>query len=84
MNRKETTKFLSDLLISNRLLGRGKYYAREVSIDYRTSNAKRIDFMQFEPGGAIYQSAIKKRHIVHRISSLCDQGREVHKETEWR
>lgn len=60
MNRKETTKFLSDLLISNRLSGRGKYYAKEVSIDYGTSNVKRVDFMQFEPGGVIYQSDIEK------------------------
>lgn len=60
MNRKETTKFLSDLLISSRLLGRGKYYAREVSIDYGTTNVKRVDFMQFEPGGVIYQSDIEK------------------------
>lgn len=29
MDRKETTKFLSDLIIFNRLTGRGKYYARE-------------------------------------------------------
>lgn len=60
MNRKETTMFLSDLLISNRLSGRGKYYAREVSIDYGTSNVKRVDFMQFEPAGVIYQSDIEK------------------------
>lgn len=60
MNRAETTKFLSDLLISNRLTGRGKYYASEVSIDYGTKNVKRVDFMQFEPGGVIYQSDIEK------------------------
>lgn len=60
MNRKDTTKFLSDLLISNRLSGRGKYYAREVSIDYGTTNVKRVDFMQFEPSGVIYQSDIEK------------------------
>ena len=60
MDRKETTKFLSDLLISNRLSGRGKYYASEVSIDYGTSNVKRIDFLQFEPKGVIYQSDIEK------------------------
>lgn len=45
MNRVETTKFLSDLLVSDRLTGRGKYYASEVSIDYGTSNVKRVDFM---------------------------------------
>ena len=60
MNRKETTEFLSKLLISNRLSGRGKYYAREVSIDYGTINVKRVDFMQFEPKGVIYQSDIEK------------------------
>ena len=60
MDSKETTKFLSDLLISNRLTGRGKYYAREVGIDYGTSNVKRVDFMQFEPAGVIYQSDIEK------------------------
>ena len=60
MNRKETTKFLSNLLIKERLSGRGKYYAREVSIDYGTTNVKRVDFMQFEPGGVVYQSDIEK------------------------
>lgn len=60
MNRKETTQFLSNLLISDRLSGRGKYYAREVSIDYGTTNVKRVDFMQFEPKGVIYQSDIEK------------------------
>ena len=60
MNRKETTEFLSNLLISNRLSDRGKYYAREVSIDYGTTNVKRIDFLQFEPNGVIYQSDIEK------------------------
>ena len=60
MNRKETTAFLSDLLISDRLAKRGKYYAREVSIDYGTTNVKRVDFMQFEPKGVIYQSDIEK------------------------
>lgn len=60
MNRKETTEFLSNLLISNRLAGQGKYYAREVSIDYGTVNVKRVDFLQFEPKGVVYQSDIEK------------------------
>ena len=60
MDRKGTTKFLSQLLIDNRLSGSGKYWAREVSIDYGTSNVKRVDFMQFEPGGVIYQSDLEK------------------------
>lgn len=34
MTRSETTKFLSDLLIRNRLSGIGKYYASEVTLDW--------------------------------------------------
>lgn len=60
MNRKETTEFLRNLLVSNRLSGRGKYWASEVSIDYGTTNVKRVDFMQFEPKGVVYQSDIEK------------------------
>lgn len=60
MNRKETTEFLSNLLISDRLAKRGKYYAREVSLDYGTSNVKRVDFMEFEPKGVVFQSDIEK------------------------
>lgn len=60
MSRKETTHFLSQLLINQRLEGWGKYWASEVSIDYGTSNVKRVDFMQFEPKGVIYQSDIEK------------------------
>lgn len=60
MNRKETTQFLGNLLVSNRLTGMGKYYASEVSIDYGTTNVKRIDFMQFEPGGVVFQSDMEK------------------------
>ena len=60
MTRKETTEFLRNLLISSRLSGRGKYWASEVSIDYGTTDVKRVDFMQFEPKGVVYQSDIEK------------------------
>lgn len=60
MNRKETTKFLSNLLIKDRLTGRGKYYASEVSLDYGTTDVKRVDFMQFEPAGVTSVSDIEK------------------------
>lgn len=60
MNRKETTEFLSNLLVTDRLLRQGKYYAKEVSLDYGSVNVKRVDFMQFEPGGVVYQSDIEK------------------------
>lgn len=59
MNRKETTKFLSDLLIHKRF-GRSKYWAREVSIDYGTREVKRVDFMEFQPAGVVKVSGIEK------------------------
>lgn len=60
MNREDTTKFLGDLLVSDRFGGMGKYYAREVSIDYGTKDVKRVDFMQFEPAGVTSISSIEK------------------------
>ena len=60
MNRKETTRFLSDLLVTDRLSGAGKYYAKEVSIDYGTKDVKRVDFMQFEPAGVTSIGYIEK------------------------
>ena len=60
MDRKETTDFLRKLLITDRFSGRGKYWAKEVSIDYGTTHVKRVDFMQFEPKGVVYQSDIEK------------------------
>lgn len=58
MNRKETTGFLSNLLIER--FGSRAYWAREVSLDYGTVNVKRVDFMQFEPSGVVYISEIEK------------------------
>lgn len=46
MNRKETTEFLSKLLVSHRLNVRGKYYASEVTFDW---GKQRVDFMEFVP-----------------------------------
>lgn len=60
MNRKETTEFLSELLIRDRLSGYGKYYAREVSIDAFTRDVKRVDFLQFEPAGVTSIGDIEK------------------------
>lgn len=47
MNRKETTKLLSDLLIGNVLSG--KYWANEVTFNYGRPGECRIDFMTFTP-----------------------------------
>lgn len=49
MNRKDKTKLLSEILISTRFSGPGKYWASEVTFDAFSSNSKRIDFVQFEP-----------------------------------
>lgn len=59
MNRKETTEFLTDILVVNRLSDR-KYYAREVTLDYGTVHPKRVDVMEFSPAGVIYASDIEK------------------------
>lgn len=59
MNRKEITAFLGELLI-HRLSGKGKCWAREVSLDYGTRDVKRVDFMQFEPVGVVHISEIEK------------------------
>lgn len=58
MDRKETTKFLGDLLKREKL--ENGYWASEVSIDYGTTDVKRVDFMQFEPAGVVGISGIEK------------------------
>lgn len=60
MDRKETTEFLGKLLKKEKFSGMGKYWASEVSIDYGTTDVKRVDFMQFEPIGVCGISAIEK------------------------
>lgn len=60
MNRKETTDFLGKLLIREKFSGIGKYWASEVSFDCRTTDVKRVDFMQFEPAGVCGISEIEK------------------------
>lgn len=60
MDRKEITKFLGELLKRKRFSGIGKYWASEVSIDYGTTDVKRVDFMQFEPEGVVGVSGIEK------------------------
>lgn len=60
MNRKMVTSFLSNLLITKKLQGIGKYWASEVSIDYGSKNVKRVDFMQFMPPNQCSVGAIEK------------------------
>ena len=63
MDRKQTTKLLTDILINDRLSDR-KYYAKEVSIDYGTNRVKRVDVMEFVPKGVLHTSDIEKGHFV--------------------
>lgn len=62
MTRSETTKFLSRLLEKSCFSGPGKYWAREVSLDYGYAAGKprRVDYMQFIPENQCAISAIEK------------------------
>lgn len=59
MDRTDTTKLLTEVLIKDKLSDR-KYYATEVTLDYGTNHSKRIDVMQFSPKGVLYTSDIEK------------------------
>ena len=59
MNRKDTTKFLTELLIRDKLSDR-KYFAKEVTLDYGTDHSKRVDIMQYIPNGVTCTSDIEK------------------------
>ena len=72
MSRTQTTKLLTEVLISDRLRDR-KYYAKEVTLDYSTDHTKRIDVMQFIPQGVIHISDIEKGiFICYEIKSCKD------------
>ena len=62
MKRSEATKFLSQLLEKSCFSGPGKYWAREVSLDYGYAAGKprRVDYMQFIPENQCSISAIEK------------------------
>lgn len=64
MTRTDTTKFLSNILVSTRLSGFGKYWAREVTLDYGTHDVRRIDFLQFCPENQVSVSGIEKGSFV--------------------
>ena len=60
MNRKETTEFLGQLLVSTRFGGAGKHWASEVSVDPWKAKGMRVDYMQFSPGDQMSISGIEK------------------------
>ncbi len=75
MDRKEITKFLGSLLVSDRLSGAGKYWAKEVSIDPwgAKGTPKRVDYMQFVPAGQCSVSGIEKGIFVCYEIKSCKQ-----------
>lgn len=73
MDRAEITRFLSDILISSRLTGQGKYYASEVSIDWGTDRVKRVDFLQFCPANVTSVDGIEKgKFICYEVKSCVE------------
>lgn len=59
-NRTYITHFLSEMLIHKYFSGRGKYWAREVVLDYGLQHPVRVDFMQFKPKNQISISGLEK------------------------
>lgn len=79
MTRKETTKFLSDLLIRDRFSGMGKYWAREVTLNYGSEDVKRVDFMQFKPPSTYSVSGIEKgEFICYEVKSCMEDYKSGH------
>lgn len=75
MDRKKTTEFLGNLLVSDKFGGFGKYWASEVSIDPWAAKGKpkRVDFMQFIPAGQCSISEIEKGIFVCYEIKSCKQ-----------
>ena len=75
MDRKKTTEFLGNLLVSDRFGGIGKYWAKEVSIDPWAAKGKpkRVDYMQFVPAGQCSVSDIEKGIFVCYEIKSCKQ-----------
>lgn len=71
MERKEITAFLSEQLIQDKLAGNGKYWAREVCLDWGTKDVRRVDFMEFCPTGVLSVSEIEKGIFVSYEVKSC-------------
>ncbi len=71
MNRKETTEFLSNLLIAKKFTGMGKYYANEVTLDYGAGKGKekRVDFIEFRPKNQSTSGIEKGEFIFYEVKS---------------
>lgn len=71
--RKDITQFLSKLLEQHKLLGVGKYWAKEVTLDYGKSNTRRVDYMQFKPINQLSIDGLEKGiFICYEIKSCVE------------
>ena len=59
-NRKQITDFLSRLLEKEKFTGMGKYWGKEVVVDYGTEDIRRIDYMEFVPVNQLSIDGIEK------------------------
>jgi hypothetical protein len=75
MDRKDTTQFLSDLLISQKLTGLGKHYASEVTLGYGQgkNKTKRVDFIQFVPKNQLCVAGIEKGYFIFYEVKSCKE-----------
>ena len=72
MTRRETTQLLTDVLVASRL-SNGNHYAKEVTLDCGTSDAKRVDVMEFCPKGGTHVSDIEQGvFICYEIKSCIE------------
>lgn len=64
MDRKETTKFLGELLERQYLSGLGKHWAKEVNIDPGSARTHRpIDYMLFQPADSVIYRTSKRESL---------------------
>ena len=59
-SRKKITDFLSRLLEKEKFTGMGKYWGKEVVVDYGTEDIRRIDYMEFVPVNQLSIDGIEK------------------------
>lgn len=71
--RKETTELLGNILVRTRFSGLGKYYAKEVTLDYGTDHQKRVDFVQFIPSQTMTVSGIENGKFVFYEVKSCKE-----------
>ena len=72
-DRKTTTELLGEILKRTRLTGLGKYAASEVTLDYGSSNQKRVDFVQFKPTQTFTVSGIEQGSFIFYEVKSCKE-----------